>query len=237
MMRKLMAVMLFFTLGGIVSADDAAPKTSPAPAAKPARPKTVTIDLRKPIDLTLNLTEGDSFVFENGRPSTKVSVKETDGKGNLFVGGKQNAFNQTGANTATRAGTGEIKLEMSHQGLLAVMKTYIIKVTVKPRLGCVVPSTHTIDLEGAKLPKTLTLKVGDQVTAKFSNVAGGVILVDSSVKVTDGNKALLLGAANRKNPSSDWNAKREGTGKLTITYKHSAKGPELTHDITVVVTP
>lgn len=100
-------------------------RPSPLPRPKAA----VIIDLSKPLPKNINLRIGQQIVFQNGKGT--IAARDTDNKGQLLESRPHNTFNQVAAFRAKRTGNGEITVTLPSQGLLTVVWTRTIKVTVK----------------------------------------------------------------------------------------------------------
>jgi hypothetical protein len=146
-----------------------------------ASASAATIDLSKPVPATLELTEGDSVVFENGFAS--FTVKETDGKGKLLDPRPHNTFNQAGAFRAARVGTGEIVLTFPSKGQLTVIRKETIAVIVKAA-----PVVHKVEFKAFQ--NAISINQGESIVL-FVAFKGDPGLYDPmryplAAKTTDG---------------------------------------------------
>lgn len=178
------------------------------------------VDLTKPVPKTLELTAGETVVFEN--KAAKITAKETDGKGKLFSARPHNALNQYGAFLATRAGEGEIVVQFPSKGLLTVIDEHVIKVKVNPA-----PAVHTLNYSKKPFPSfpaNLDVAAKDYITVEVQ-FKGDPGLFDPlytpRVVTTDGQKDDVLesiSGVRRKdaNTIEAWRFKalRKGTAEI-----------------------
>lgn len=183
-------------------------QTAPQPeAAKAEPPKGVVVDLNKPLPKNIDLAVGQNIVFENGKAS--VDAKETDGNGKLFTPRPRNAFNQSAAYRTTREGKGEFTVTFPSQGMLTVIRTETITVTVAK------PVTPGIEGTATKTPIHVN-SLQNQGKKNFAEVAGAVVIV----KDTKGNEVAR--ATTGKDGSYSLDLK---PGVYTVSSDHPQKGP------------
>lgn len=183
---------------------------------------STTIDLKDPLPPKLELSEGDSVVFENGR--AQVAARETDGKGTLLESRRHDTFKQNGAFRAVRAGIGEITVTFPRQGLATVIKKKTIVVTVKAA-----PVVHKVEFK-KPYPASVTVKQGETIIL-FLAFKGDPGLYDPhvtpQVKTTDGKTGDVFAT---KTPVKrldkdniqirEFNALRAGDAEILITDIH-----------------
>ncbi len=182
-------------------------QTEPQPApAKVEPPKGVVVDLSKPLPKTLDLAIGQNIVFENGKAS--VDAKETDGNGKLFTPRPRDAFKQVAAYRTTRDGKGEITVTFPNQGMLTVIRTETIAITVAK------PITPGIEGTAIKSP-ILANSAQNQGKKNFAEVAGAVVIVKDS----KGNEVARATTGKDGKYSIDLKP-----GVYTISSDHPQKG-------------
>ncbi len=187
---------------------------SPQPEQPASVAPGITIDLSKPAPNDIELTVGQLVEFENGNRVT-VSVKETDGKGDLFEDRPVNTFNQVAAYSATRSGEGEFTLTFPQRSIA----TATVKVVVKPKRAALSISVQTppaaieIDLSSKPIPDHIDLSIGQNV--ELTN--GGRVIV--LARETDGKGAFFEDRpSNTFNQVGVYRATRDGTGEIAITF-------------------
>ncbi len=180
-----------------------------------ARPvAAVILDLSKPLPTEVNLTVGQNLVVQNG-PAAKVTVVETDGKGELLQARPHNTFNQTAAYTAKRAGSGELTITYTVQAPgHKPMRPVTLKVNVKK----LVPAPVVVPMHKA-LPVKLTLEKGQQVSFKIKGTEEAVFTITSS------SKLLKVGAATPANGTiKSFDAVDVGTAEIEVVVTTDLPG-------------
>lgn len=193
-----------------------------------------TVDLSKPVPKELEVVQGESIVFENN--SAKISATDTDGKGEILQERPHNTFNQSGNLRAVRAGTGEITVSMTSQGLATVARQYKIKVTVKAAPGSA-PATggdQTLNYNtiGKKPVNDIELNVGDslQVVQPFSGDPG---LVEQPLNTPSLGGSTVLKQVSKEGPTFQkgqvlfWQWKAEAVGTVEIVFTNEISGKEV----------
>ncbi|MBY0358590.1 MAG: protease inhibitor I42 family protein [Candidatus Obscuribacterales bacterium] len=194
-----------------------------------------TVDLSKPVPKELEVVQGESIVFENN--SAKISATDTDGKGEILQERPHNTFNEVGNLRAVRAGTGEITVSMSSQGLATVAPTYKIKVTVKaaPGSAAATGGDQTLNYNniGGKQPvNDIELNVGDslQVVQPFSGDPG---TVEEPLNTPSLGGSTVLKQVTKQGPTFQkgqvllWGWKAEAAGTVEIVFTNQISGKEV----------